>query len=117
MSTRTSVNFEGWRIEEPAIEQSFESDLVEWMDLLVDRDIGHINLEPTWVDRMCWVKISTTTRRSEHSAPPIESILLDRDDSLFMNHVITKKTSHNYSFITVIIDGIIVRENGLKTMF
>ncbi len=91
MSTRTSVNFEGWRIEEPAIEQSFESDLVERMDLLVDRDIGHISLEPTWVDKMCWMKISTTTRRPEHSAPPVESILLDRDNSLFMNHVITKK--------------------------
>jgi hypothetical protein len=103
VSTRTSVNFEGWRIEEPAIEQSFESDLVEWMDLLVDRDIGHISLEPTWVDKMCWVKISTTTRRPEHSALPIqliESILLDRDNSTFMNHVITQ--NYNYSFITVI---------------
>jgi hypothetical protein len=95
MSTRTSVNFEGWRIEEPAIEQSFESDLVEWMDLLVDRDIGHINLEPTWVDKMCWMKISTTTRRPEHSAPPIESIESINPasigtNSLFMNHVITK---------------------------
>jgi hypothetical protein len=83
VSTRTSVNFEGWRIEEPAIEQSFESDLVEGMDLLDDRDVGHISLEPPWMDEMCWMKMSTTTRRSEHSAQNrVNPILLDSDNSL-----------------------------------
>jgi hypothetical protein len=52
LSARTPVNFESWRIEEPAIEQSFESDLVEWMGCLVDRNISHISLEPAWVDEM-----------------------------------------------------------------
>jgi hypothetical protein len=50
---RTSVYFESWRIEEPAVEESLETGLVEWMDLLVDMDLCHVSLEPAGVDEMC----------------------------------------------------------------
>lgn len=73
VSARTPVDFESRRIEEPAIEQSLESDLVEWMGGLVYRNVGHVSLEPAWVDES-WMEISipTTTERpeTEHSAAP-----------------------------------------------
>jgi hypothetical protein len=58
VSARTPVDFESWRIEEPAIEQGFESDLVEWMSGLIYRNTGHVSLGSAWVDEICWVKMS-----------------------------------------------------------
>src|SRR5258708_37946786 len=54
----TSVNFEGWHIEEPPVEESFETGLVEWVGRGIDRDIGHVSLVPAGVNKKSWMKCS-----------------------------------------------------------
>jgi len=100
VSARTPVDFESRRIEEPAIEQSFESDLVEWMDGLVYRNVGHVSLEPAWVEEMRWMKISipTTTERpeTEHSADPVDRVNSARLGTFTLyEHVIFQQIKKN----------------------